>query len=373
MRIQNGEQRATSMGSFNYHFEADIFYDGELRIANAPIADVQFAEDGSAAIQQSGSLTVVWTDVFARSITPRQIGDVLAPFGPQVHLYSVLSVGKRAASRTRIGEFVITDVPSALDEEMEFREELITLGSRVELEFKELAAKIDRDRFDVPTAPTVLTSVWDEVGRVSSMQLTRSIPDAAISRAVMYQENRLDAIADLLDILDAVPHITADGTLSARPNEWPAPVDTLERGNGGSLISVGHAMSAEATYNRVAFRGKSGDQEMILASAEITDGPLRTRNADGSPSPFGRVTSFVSSDYVTTTAQAQDYVDRELPRAASLGLVVLPVIESFNPFRERGDVIVIRQRRRDLLGRIRTIDRSSSSKTQSMKVEAFDG
>lgn len=373
MRVRNAEQVTAVRGSLNKHFEADIYYDGDLRLADVPIDDVQFKEDGNAAIQQSGSGTVVWTDRWARSISPKQIGDVLAPFGPLIYLYSVISLGKRVLARTLLGQFVITNVPSALDEEMVFRGELITLGSTVKLEFKELSAKMDRDRFDVPTAPTILSSVWDEVGRVTSMQLTRSIPDAAISRAVMYQENRLDAIADLLDILDGVPHITSDGTLSARPNEWPDAVDVIEAGDGGSLVSIGNAMTSTATYNRVAFRGKSGDQQIILASAEVTDGPLRARNPDGSPSPFGRVTRFVSSDYITTAGQAQEYVNRELPRTAQLGMIILPVVEHFNAFRERGDVVRLRPRSGERIGRVLSITRSSGSDTQSLTVEVQGG
>ncbi|MDN4616402.1 hypothetical protein P5G50_18295 [Leifsonia sp. F6_8S_P_1B] len=372
MRIHDKEQLSVLKGSFNHHYEADIFYGGERRLAGVPITSPEHKEDGAAAIQQSGSFTIVWMDDFGKSISPRQIGDTLSPFGPEVHLYSVLTVGKRASARVKLGQFPITNVPSAVDQEMEFRSELITVGSVVELEFKELTTKIDRDRFDVPTAPTVLKSVWDEVARITGAQITRSVPDAAISRAVMYQENRLDAVADLLDILDAVPHVTADGTLGARPNAWPDPVDSLQDGDGGSLVSVGHAMNADETYNRIAFRGKSGQQQMILASAEITSGPLRTKEPDGTPSPFGRVTRFVSSDYITTTQQAQDYVNRELERTAGLGVVVVPVVETFNPLRERGDVIELRERRGARLGRIRSINRDDSMK-QSMNVEVING
>jgi hypothetical protein len=342
---------------FDHYFVADLFYAGERRLASIPVSDVTFNEDGDAVIQQSGSLTVQWTDDYATSVTPREVSDVLAPFGAELYLYSMVWLGP-FVERVPMGQFVITDVPSAMDEDMLFRGEWITVGSVVELEFKERTANVDEDRFDVPGAAGDLSSVWAEIGRLTSLQLQRTVPDAPIPRSVVYQENRLDAVYDLAAVLDAVPHMTADGVLAARPNVWPAPVASLDRGDGGCLVSVGNSMRRENVYNRVAFRGKDGDSQVILAAAEVPSGPLRARNADGSRSPFGRKTYFLASEYVSTRAQAQDFVDRELPRVSSLRSAVVPFVETFNPRRERGDVVWITRGRERLLGRILTLSRT---------------
>jgi hypothetical protein len=354
---------------FDHEYEVGLYYGGERRLPNVPVTGVSFKEDADASIQQSGTLTVVWTDDFATSISPREIADVLAPFGAELYLYSVVRAG-RFVERVPIGQFTITDVPSARDEDMRFRGEWITVGSTVELEFKERLAAVENDRFDVPTAVKNLTSVWDEVGRVTRLQILRTLPDTAIARSVVYGDSRLDAPYDLLELLDGVPHMTADGALSGRPKAWPAASAVLKRGEGGSLVSVGRSMSPEKVYNRVAFRGKTNDMEVILASAEITSGPLRTANPDGTPSPFGRKTYFLSSDFVTTKAAAQEYVDRELPRVSSLRSVVVPFVETFNPRRERGDVVVLERAREDLVGRILTIDRGSGP-TQECTAEVL--
>lgn len=360
-------QGVLAEGSFNHHYLADVYYDGARRLTNLPIQDVSFNEDSLAKIQQSGSFTVKWTDDFGKSISPREIGDILAPFGAEVYLYSIIEAGS-FLERVELGQFTITNVPSAMDEDMIFRGERITVGSTVEIEFKERLAKVQDDRFDTPSAATDLTSTWNELGRLTELQLTRTLPDKPISRAVVYEEDRLDAVYDLFEILDGVPHMTADGALSGRPNVWPARSATLKRGKQGTLVSVGRAMSPESVYNRVAFRGKTGDQQIILASAEITSGPLRARNPDGTPSPFRRKTYFLSSEYITNAQEAQDYVQRELPRVSQLRSVIVPVTETFNPLRERGDVIDLERPDRTLTGRIRNIKRSGR-KTQTMDVE----
>lgn len=356
---------------FDHHWVADIYYAGTRRLKDVPLRDVSFKEDGNAKIQQSGSFTITWTDAFGRSISPREISDVLAPFGAEVYLYSMVTSGF-FTERIAMGQFIITNVPSAIDEDMLFDGRRITVGSTVEIEFKERLAKVQNDRFDVPTAATNLASVWNEVGRVTELQLTRSLADKPIPRAVVYEEDRLEAVYNLVNVLDGVPHMLSDGSLSARPNTWPAVMDKLKRGDGGTIVSVGRAMSPEQVYNRVAFRGKAGDQTVILAVAELTDGPLRVRNLDGTPSPFGRKTFFVSSDYITNYGEAKAYVDRELPRVSKLRSLTIPVTETFNPLRERGDVVTIERQDRTFTGRIISINRTGRT-TQDLEVEVANG
>ena len=57
----------------------------------------------------------------------------------------------------------------------------------------------------------------------------------------------------------------------------------------------------------------------------------------------------------------------ELDRVAVLGQKVIPVVETFNPLRERGDVITIERARETITGRIKSIDRGSGP-TMTMRV-----
>ena len=341
MRFASSQADGILSGSFDHYWVADLYYNGERRLQDVPLSDVSFQEDGTAAIQQSGACTIVWTDEFGRSATPREVTDWFAPFGAQLRVFSMLIAGD-FTERVEYGRFEITDVPSASDEAMEFRGQWITTGSRVELELKELTARVSAETFDVPSAPVSLTSAWDEVARISGLPLSRAVADAAIPRTVMYESVKLDAIYNLMDVvLDAVPHMTADGAMSARPNAIGEPVATLTRGDSGCLVSVGAEMSAAQVYNRVVVRATSGDQTQVLAVAEITEGPLRVRNVDGSVSPFGARTYYQSSEYVTTTGQAQAWADSTLITVSKLRAARLPVKETFNPLRERGDVVLI--------------------------------
>ncbi|KQQ65086.1 hypothetical protein [Microbacterium sp. Leaf320] len=355
-------------GDFDHHWSADLIYNGERRLQDVPLTDVRFGEDADAEVQQSGSCRIIWTDTFGKAMAPREITDAFTPFGAQLRVYSNITSGP-FSERMQYGVFEITDVPSARDEDMFFRGSIITIGSEIELELKELLAGVGEESFDVPSSPSGLSSTWDEIGKVSGLQLAREVADQPITRTIMYPDSKLEAVYELMDVmLDCVAHMTADGALAARPNAWPAPVHTIRRGEGGQLVRMGRKMSADRVYNRVVVRATSGDQKAVLAIAEITEGPLRVREPNGARSPFGARTFRQSSEYVTTAAQAQAWADSTLPTVSTLKASVVPVEMTFDPRIERGDVILIQQLRGTVTGRVRTITRSARAR-QSLTVE----
>lgn len=366
MRDASSDLAANLLGSFDHWWQADLMYAGSRRIADLPISDVRLKEDGGAKIQQTGSCTVTWTDELATSLVPAYVNDPLAPFGAQLWLSSIVSAGT-FEERVTFGQFEITDVPSARDAHSQFRGEWLTLGSLVELELKEITSAIAAETFDAPSSPYSLDSAWGEVARIAGIPVSRAVPDRPITRSVMYDDNKLDVIYELADvILDAVPHVTATGALAARPNAWPAAVATLTRAD--HVVDVGQMMSAASVYNRVVVRATSGQQTSVLAVAEITDGPLRVAEPDGTRSPFGRRTRYLSSEYVTDQAQALAWARSTLEQVSTPRAQVLPVEIVFDPRLERGDVVLIERPQTWLLGRIATISRGGGP-TQQLEVE----
>ena len=355
-------------GSFDHYWSADLIYNGERRLQDVPLTEPRFNEDGSATVQQSGSCRIVWSDTFGEAMAPREITDAFAPFGAQLRIYSNVTAGP-FSERIQFGTFEITDVPSARDEDMVFRDLIVSAGSEIELELKELLAGVDEETFDVPSSPSDLGSTWSEVGRVSGLQLARTVEDRPITRSIMYPDSKLDAVYELMDVmLDSVPHMTADGALSARPNARPLPVHTLRRGDGGQLIKVGQKMSADQVRNRVVVRATSGQQKAVIAIAEITEGPLRVRETNGARSPFGARTFYQSSELIDSQTGAQAWADATLPTVSTLKASIVPVEMTFDPRLERGDVVVIQRLRGNLIGRVRTIARSGRAR-MSLTVE----
>jgi len=333
--------------SFTYRWVADVIMNGQRVLQDLPCTAPDFTDDESQLVQSTGSLTFVYQDDFARSIAPETIGDVLSPFGTQVWVYVLVQDGPAFAERVLMGQYLVDETPTISSTKMLLLGNPITVGDTIEVTLSDLFYGVQVDRFYTPGSPVATGSCWTEVQRLTSLPVTRpaDVPDAAVSSQVAYQEDRLQAVYDLANYsLDAVPFITPDGTLSMRPNVWPDPVDVLTDGPDGNLQSVERGMNAEQVYNAIAVRSyDSTDGSAILASGEILTGPLRAREPDGSLSPFRRRLKFYSSQFITTKAQAQAYVNTWLPRVSKLTGVEHTLTETFNPLRQVGDVITVHE------------------------------
>jgi hypothetical protein len=369
MRAASEQCRHALSYSFDRQWVADLYYDGVRRLADLPISAPSFTDDGDAQVQQTGSVTVTYSGNFAETIVPKTAADYLAPFGAELAIYVLIKAGS-FVERIPMGWYRITEPSDSYEAAAVFRGRRIVVGSTVKLALQDRLVRVQRDRFDLPSSPPQQESVLTEIGRLTGLQITRQVDDRPIPSGIVYEEDRLAAVYDLADVLDAVPHPLPDGSLGQRPNVWPAQVDTLRGGEHGSLVSVGRSMTADRVYNRVAIRSTSTDQRVILASAEITEGPLRASNADGTVSPFGRATYFYSSDLITTTEQAEAYAQQLAPRVSSLRAVEIPVVEKFNPLREVGDVLAVERddRAESFVGRVKTIARDSGP-TQKLTME----
>jgi hypothetical protein len=136
----------------------------------------------------------------------------------------------------------------------------------------------------------------------------------------------------------------------------------------GTLIDAIPRLSNDNVYNAVVVRGTAANgSTIVLAVAELTDGPLRVRNPDGSLSPYRRVPYYYTSQYITTQEQAQAYADKMLPRVSKLRSLTYDLVETFNPLREVGDVLNVYRLGDSFVCRITDISRDTGP-TQTLTV-----
>ena len=306
-------------------------YDGERRIANVPVTDVAPTWSGGQFVAGSATARVVWSDDHATSMIPKQIGDWFSPFGAEVQLDVILRAG-RFAERIPQGRFLIESVGDAAESTMPFDGRLIHAGESFKINLKDTLLRVQRDTFPFPTAPRS-TSVWEEIQSVTGLPVIQNLPDRTIPRTA-YEGDRDAVLSRLFDMLDAWPHMTPSGAITARPKQWPAPVDEIR-----GVVSAPVTLTSDRTYNRVVVEGKDPDGEPIYAVAEVHDGFLRVRNPDGTASPFGGSTYQYSSEFLTTVEQCENYARSLLTRVSRIRGVTRDVTEPFNPLREVGDVL----------------------------------
>lgn len=319
-------------GGVEIRWVADLMYDGDRRLQDLAIEAPKLSWDASRFVVADGSIRVVWADPFGGSMLPTQIGDWFSPFGGELQIDVIVSAGQ-FSERIPQGRFIIDQVPDAEDRRMLFEGRLINPGQVFTLGLADRSAKVKRDEFRFPTRPTTL-SAWQEIQSITGFPIIRSTPDAMVSPTTAY-EGAKDAIVNkLFDLMEAWPHLTPDGTLTAMPKAWGPPVDRIR-----GVVSAPISMSADTTYNVVVVEGKDPNGDPIYAAVEVQDGFLRVRNADGGGSPFGQKVHRYASEFLTSYPECLTYARNLLDRVSRLRGVVRQVVEPFNPLREVGDVL----------------------------------
>lgn len=368
MRPGSTTLREALKGSFNKRWVADLYYDGDRRVQDLPMSEPSFTDDGDSLVQFTGSCTVAYQDDFAKSIAPKDAAGILAPFGAELAVYVVIDDGGVFSERIEMGWYRIVAAPDITDVTTSFLGKDITVGSIVKLTLQDRMEGTQADQFDSPGSPPQIASTFQEVNRVSGLQLTKDIPDGAIARTIAYESDRLQYVYDLIAGLGGVPYMKPDGTLGQRPTTWPAAVDTLRPGERGTIIEAPRSMSGETVYNRVVIRASSSSNTEILATAQLNTGPLRAPTTTTPRTPFGRRTYFYESELVTNTAQAAALAPKLLAQVSSTRASTLEVTEKFNPLREVGDVVNVVRPEGTLLGRVSGVDRDSGP-TQKLTLE----
>jgi hypothetical protein len=343
-------------GEFNAHWTADLIYDGAPKAQNLLLLEPRFSWDGSAQIQGSGSCEILWDDMFGQSVVPREIGDLFSPYGAELQADVMISAGD-FVERIPMGRFVLATVPDSVEHAIERAHGGLPMvvESRVSLDLSDYFLRIARDEFPFPTAPRS-TSMWDEAQRLTGLAVVRSIADRTLPRNITYDEDRLEALGKVFGPSNAWPTLTPAGGLTARPKAWPAPVDRLE-----NVFASPLAMRSENVYNRVVVEGKNPDPDgpVLRAVREIRQGWLRTRNTNGSRSPFGGSTYRYKSEFLGNQDQVNRTADDLLARVSRIRSVTRTIREPFNPLRELGDVLVLvdqSRRGEESLVRVTSID-----------------
>ncbi len=367
MRLASAQlRRALADGGYDKQWVADLYYFGVRRIANLPITAPSFSDDGTAKIQSTGKCTVTYSGTFADSLSPTELGSYLAPFGAELAVYVLITAGA-FTERVQMGWYRITAVPSAQDAVTPFRGRNIVVGSTVDLTLQDRFTAVQDNVFDTPGSPSSLSSVFAELVRLTGLQITREVSDAAIPRTIAYQKDRLQAIYDLVNVMNAVPYMRPDGTIGQRLIAWSntAITDTITWGTGGQLISAPRLLDSTNVFNRVVIKSSKG---AILAVAQINEGPLAAPTPANPQTPFGTKTLIYSSPYITTAAQAEAYAPILLTQVSNFRSMSVTVTELFNPLRQVGDVIQVVRQNETFVGRISKITRDGAE-TQTLTLE----
>lgn len=360
--------KAISDGAFHADYVADLIVDGQVKLQDVSLPQCELQSDGAQKILTQGTASFVYSDDIGTSILPKDLTSWLTPFASFLDVSYRVAVGDSFMEKVLRGRLKITGVSDPQGRMIRFQDRLLTVGSSVSLKLADMFYVTDGERFIAPSAPSDLSSVWAEIGRLTGFGMKRTVADGSITRSVTYQENRLDAVFDLAKIIGGMPYMTPDGSLSMASSVWGEPVLDLRMGAGGTIVRADPDDLSDAdVYNQVVVRSWDDQQATVLATAEITSGPLRYGG------PMGRKPFFVSSQYVTTNEQAQAFADAQLPIVSRMPAVTYTIQCAPDPRLEVWDVITFQTAEGAVLpGRIQKITLPGTG-TMTLVVEVDRG
>jgi hypothetical protein len=341
---------AVAEGGFSSMYVADLIVDGQVKLKDVPIPG-ELVSDGGAKILTQGTVLFSYSDEIGQSVIPEDITSWLAPFASFLDISYKVTLENVFTEKVLRGRLKIVGVSDPQDRRIRFQDRILTVGSTVRLKLADLFYVTDRERFVTPGGPQPGATAWGEIGLLTGLPLDkRDVADKAITRAVTYEENRLDALGDLASILDGTPYITPAGAVAIALSAWGEPVVSLGMGGTGTIVRADpDDLSDAGVYNQVVVRSWDDQQATVLATAQVESGPLRYGG------PMGRIPIFASSQHVTNEAQAHAYANDLLPQVSTLPAVTYTIQCAADPRLEVFDVIDFTKDDAPYTGRIQKI------------------
>lgn len=365
MRAGSDLLKAALTSNVTHRIVVDSFYGATRTAVDLPVDQWELRWDVEGEIKSFGQLTIRYSGDMADSYSPKEFTDLLAPFGQELNILLEVSVGDFSET-VQLGHYRIVSVPDARDEYMSIPGQNLTVGSSVTVQLQDRLVGVKRRGFRFEESPPSLMSCWAEIGRLTGMQLIRSLPDQPVPTSVAYaaeQGGRLRAVQDLAGVLGGVAYVTSDGALSVLPDTNGSTALELKLGAEGTILDVAQAMESEGVYNTVVGNFTDADNNPITAVAEKVEG------AFGTSSPFGEYTRYYSSPLVKTQAAADSAVAKILAQATATQTYRVPVQCLLNPLIEFGDVVSVeRPVGSPLVGRIMNY-RFGSSRLMSLEMD----
>lgn len=216
---------------------------------------------------------------------------------------------------------------------------IIPGGGSVTLKIDEdVTATAGLERIDA-AAPIKGASALSEMARLiqrfGAIDDTDAPDDVTIQASyTAFPKSRLDALADLADMMGARFRVGGDGSLQVVPSAGVGPVWTIQGGNDGALIGAGRVLSDVDAFNHFVSTGTTSTGREVVGRAFVDGGPLKW---DG---PFGRVPVWHESTATSVSTALADAIETRDNYIAD-GTVDLPVTCLAHPGLQINDLVTL--------------------------------
>lgn len=326
---------------FSRRYVVDVIYDGQRVLQNQPVSGATFTSDATNQVRSGFNCTFSYSDELGETVIPSDLTSWLAPYGTILDVSLVISNGY-LTEQVLIGSFIVSGAGGGTYSTTAFGHRELVIGSQVKLTTLDLFHRTALEPFVVPTSPSQLLSAWQEIANITLLPINRTVADVAIPAATTLDNDRLNAVFALGTLLGGTPFMNRYGQIEVMPITWPAAGPILQTGPLGLAVELEPAdLTDDGIFNSYAVttQDQTSSQTSILATAQVTGGPLRYGG------PFGRrVTSADAPLSVVDAPTAAAFAAAQLPGVSTVGAGTWAFQCLPDPRRQVGDVLPFKGR-----------------------------
>lgn len=313
---------------------ASAWYDGTLREPSLPVSTWSIGWDGADRTLVQGKASITVADPSGR-LAPWGFDEPLSAAGSRL-----LLTFRCGAEAVDLGWFTVSrNAPTEQWRIVGPNLSWVSGGASIPVDADDLTLLVQDAPFISPEAPpegaTVLSEVRRLLAGICPVTVAVGVTDAPVPGSIVYKDDRLAAVQDLVMSLNCRYRMTGAGALEVYPLTKTAPVWTIQGGTGGALVSLNRAQVRADLINGVVSTSNDPSTE-IRAIATIDVGPLRW---DG---PFGRKIArhnAIATTYDGVYADARTYLNN----TATVKTVPLTVLCTPHPGIQIGDWVRVAQ------------------------------
>lgn len=313
---------------------------GNTLLDSAPILDGSVTLDRTAAIRGRADLQIAFDP--AQDLVPTTAASALAPYGHEVTICRGVRYLDGTEETVPLGVFRLEDVTVSDD----------ASGVSLRVAAQDRAARLIDARLEDPyqvasggqygaAIISLLTDAWPSMPYVAAdfAALTSSTPAVPLAEGA----DRWAAARSMATACGCDLFFDGDGKLRARAasNTSSTPVEAIDEGQNGVLITVAKSWKRAGAYNRVIATGEAIDGAAPPRGVATDDNAASPTYYYG---PFGRVPRFYASPFIADATQAASAAaailadSRGTTQAVTWGSLVLPHLEP-------GDAVQITRQR----------------------------
>lgn len=291
--------------SYRLGLQVQSWLGGTLLAADVPVDSAGEESDRTLRVPERLTFRVPRTDR-GESWSPVSADHPLAANGQRLRVQLGVGVAGTGYEWLQRGWYVITDTE--------------TTGDMVTVTAAGLLYLVEEARLVAPLQPTgtLVSALRALVEPALTVAVDGALTDRAVPSGINWDEDRLQAVLDLLDAWPAEAVVDPAGFLSVVPDVTPtAAVLELTDGVGGTVVRASGASTRDGVASVVVARGSASDGGLVQGVAWSTYDTTAFN-----PLPVPR---FYESPLITTVAQANAAAAKilaRLNRAASVEFTV---------------------------------------------------